>query len=34
MIKDRFVTKTLHKKTKKNHEEVSVCSIKKERKKE
>jgi len=33
MIKDRFVTKTLHKKTKKIHEEVSVCSIKKERKK-
>jgi len=32
MIKDRFVTKTLHKK-KKNHEEVSVCSIKKERQK-
>ena len=34
MIKDRFVTKTLHKKTKKNHGEVSVCSIKKERKNE
>ena len=33
MIKDRLVTKTLHKKTKKIHEEVSVCSIKKERKK-
>ena len=33
MIKDRFVTKTLHKKTKKIHEEGSVCSIKKERKK-
>jgi len=33
MMKDRFVTKTLHKKTKKIHEEVSVCSIKKERKK-
>jgi len=33
MVKDRFVTKTLHKTTKKIHEEVFVCSIKKERKK-
>jgi len=32
MIKDRFVTKTLHKK-KKILKEVSVCSIKKEKKK-
>ena len=32
MIKDRLVTKTSHTKTKKIHEEVSVCSIKKEKK--
>ena len=31
MFKERFVTKIFHKKTKKIHEKVSVCSVKKER---
>ena len=30
MFKERFVTKIFHKKTKKIHEEVSVCSVKKD----